>query len=72
MISLESARALDFLISSSKLSRRTASLSELASSHTESDKSGYSKVQLYNNLNILPFVCVSKRSVWNVQLYYGR
>ena len=44
VISLESAKALDFLICSSKHGKRTASLSELASSSGETSKSGYSKV----------------------------
>jgi predicted sugar kinase len=44
VISLESAKALDFLICSSKHGKRTASLSELASSSGETTKSGYSKV----------------------------
>ena len=46
MISMESAQALDFLISSSKQGETSHTLSELASSPGESGKSGYSKVHL--------------------------
>ena len=45
VISLESAKALDFLICCSKHGKRMSSLSELASSSGEMSKSGYSKVQ---------------------------